>query len=39
MYRATAKPTEITLKECSAYGKIEGGKREEIHIYALPHAH
>jgi len=36
-YRATANTTEITMKECSAYGKI-GDKREETHIYALPHA-
>ena len=35
--RATPKTTEIPVKECSAYGKIEGGDgREENYIYELP---
>ena len=29
--------TEISLKECSAYGQIDqGGEREEPHIYERP---
>ena len=39
VYRATPKTTEIPMKECSAYGRIESGEREETHIYELPHAH
>ena len=33
--RATAKATEIPMKECSAYGRIDqgGGDTEEPHIY------
>ena len=37
VYRATPKTTEIPM-ECSAYGRIESGEREETHIYELPHA-
>jgi len=37
-YRVTPKSTEITMMECSAYGKIKGGNgSEETHIYELPH--
>ena len=36
--RVTAETTEITMKECSAYGKIDSGEREKTHIYELPHA-
>ena len=36
--------TEITMKECSAYGEVgcDGGydcdQREEPHVYEIPHA-
>jgi len=36
--RVTAETTEITMKECSAYGKIKSGESEETHIYEFPHA-
>ena len=36
VYRA--KTTDISLKECSAYGQVDqgGAEREEPHIYELP---
>ena len=37
-YRTTAVTTEISLKECSAYGQIDqgGGEGEETDIYEHP---
>ena len=36
IYRAKA--TDISLKECSAYGQVDqgGAEREEPHIYEFP---